>query len=153
MRNNKLKIVIDTNIFVNGIIFHEKYTKITNLLKIIGESITKDTIELVFSQDTIGELMYVMKNFAKHYISNEEDQKQILYMISDIIFDSYCVNTKHTKLKVECLDPTDNMFLKCAVQSKANYIISNDIKSGLHKIKDKFKVVTADELVKLFEDK
>ena len=151
MRNNKLKIVVDTNIFINGMIFSDKNKDCDDLILKIYDMIEINKIaELVFSQDTIGELIYVMKNMVKHNIDSTEKQLEFLHAILDLIYISYTVNTSNTKLKVECLDPTDNMFLKCAVQSKANYIISNDIKSGLHKIKDKFKVVTADEFVKLF---
>ena len=151
MRNNKTKIIIDTNIFVNGIVFSDKHLDCTKLLQYVGEAIDIGKVELVFSQDTIGELIYVMKNMVKHNIDSTEQRLEFLHSILDLIYISYSVNTRRTILKVVCLDPTDNMFLKCAIQSKANYIVSNDIKSGLHKIKDKFKVVTADEFMKLFK--
>lgn len=151
MRNNKIKIIIDTNVFVNGIIFADKHLDCTKLLQLIGDAIDTNKAELVFSQDTIGELIYVMKNMVKHNVDSIEQQLEFLHSIIDLIYISYAVNTSNTKLKVECLDSTDNMFLKCAIQSKANYIISNDIKSGLHKIKDKFKVVTASQFIDLFK--
>lgn len=152
MRNNKLKIIVDTNIFINGLIFPNKHKDCDEIIIKIYEMIDiLKTAELVFSQETIGELIYVMNIMVRHNIESNEIQKEFLHSIVDLIHNSYVVNTANTKLKVVCLDPTDNMFLKCAVQAKAHYIISNDIKSGLHKIKGKFKVVTANEFIELFK--
>lgn len=152
MKNNKIKIVVDTNVFVNGMIFSEEYINDTKTLAILLDLIENETIEIVFSQDTIGELMYIMKNKVMHYIK-EEEQISFMSQLVTLFFYSYSVNTEFIYCK-ECKDKKDVMFIKCAIKGRANYIITNDYKSGLFAItKYKFKTINCEELIKLVEKK
>jgi putative PIN family toxin of toxin-antitoxin system len=118
------------------------------VLDIVINLIGKDEAEIVFSQDTVGELMYVMKNKITHYI-NEDDQLEFMNAISSLFFYSYTVNTECTKISETIKDKNDVMFLKCAKQSRANYIVSDDFKSGMHDVKT-VKVVGSKDFVSIF---
>jgi putative PIN family toxin of toxin-antitoxin system len=151
MRNNKTKMVIDTNVFVNSMIFPYEYTDDTDTLDLLLTLIGNDKIELVFSQDTIGELLYIMKNKIKHYINKE---KHLSYMnkLMTIFYYSYSVNTENTNAP-KCQDAKDDMFLKCVIQSHASYLISNDFKSGMSVVQGlNCKVLSSNQFVELYNN-
>lgn len=153
MRNNKIKIIVDTNVFINGMIFPEEYINDGKVFDIVLNLIDKNKIELVFSQETIGELIYLMKNFIKYNIKDINNQFEFLHGIIDLIYENYSINTEHTVCE-KCDDPKDDMFIECAFQSRADYIITNDYKSGMFKItKYKFKVVNCEDFIKMFDNK
>lgn len=133
MKNNKIKIVVDTNIFINAFIFPDDYPNDVDCWERIFNLINDEMAELVFSQDTIGELLYIMKNKVLNYIYDEVERVSILNSIVTMFLYSYSVNTERT-IAPKCNDKKDDMFLKCAVQGRASYIISNDFKSGMHDI-------------------
>ncbi|WP_066190712.1 PIN domain-containing protein [Gracilibacillus timonensis] len=60
------KIVIDTNIFIDAW-FDNDYA-----CQEIMQPIYDRRILLLFSQETIGELIYITKNFARHTFHSEE---------------------------------------------------------------------------------
>lgn len=149
MRNNKVKIVIDTNVFINGLIFPFEYKYDKDIINILFNLIDEEKIELVFSQDTIGELVYIFKNKVKHYIAKEEWEMYMCQIII-IFLRAYSVNTTYTKTP-RCIDPNDNMFLKCAKQSYAKYLISNDLKSKMSKVKSPYTtVLTSKEFLNIY---
>jgi predicted nucleic acid-binding protein len=48
----------------------------------------------------------------------------------------------------------DDMFVKCAVKGEADYLITDDIKSGMHVIShDHLMVITSKEFVHTYEKK
>lgn len=147
MQNNKTKIVVDTNVFIRGIILQDSYEDDSNAIDILSNLLENNKIELVFSQDTIGELIYMVKNIVKHKFTNP--QKREIYMNQMVILflEGYSINTSHT-VAPRCSDPNDNMFLKCAVQSQAKYIISDDLKSKMQDIDlGSTEVLTSEEFI------
>ena len=147
---NRLKIVVDTNIFIDGLFsFEEEDNKYC--VKIIN-MINSKQFYLLFSQDTIGELIYVAKNFARHNINNIYDRVSLLQYLIELFYFSKSVNTSHT-ISPEINDKYDDMFLKCAIEGDADYLISDDLNSGMHGI-DKlgFKVLSARDFCKMIED-
>jgi predicted nucleic acid-binding protein len=129
----KLKLVIDTNIFIKKFFFESKYYHCKTLLDIITNN---ENIDLVFTQDTIGELFYVSKLMINNINNmNYEDGLELINKISKIFYDSIIVNTLNT-IAPKCNDEFDDMFLKCYVESNADYILTDDFKSGMNKIKN-----------------
>ncbi|MDD2361941.1 MAG: putative toxin-antitoxin system toxin component, PIN family [Oscillospiraceae bacterium] len=144
---NSVKVVLDTNIFINGL-FNDSVS-----CSQILDCIDKRTIRLYFSQDTIGELFYVIKNFARNQIDSPEEREDLLHNISDLFLYSMSVNTKNTETK-KSKDKYDDMFIECAETGKVNYLISDDIKSGLHEMQfEKFKVLNSIDFVKTLEER
>lgn len=66
-------------------------------------------------------------------------------------FYASAVNTLETEFE-KTNDEFDDMFLKCAIEANADYLVSDDLRSGLHD-KDgyQFDVVTSKEFVELCE--
>jgi len=148
MRYKPPKIVLDTNIFINGLFSSEEdneYIKIMNM-------VDNKQIYLLFSQDTIGELVYVAKNFARYNIIDIKNRILLLQYIMESFYYSTSVNTINT-VTPEINDKFDSMFLKCAMKGKADYLISDDFKSGMHDV-DKlgFKVLSARDFCEMVKD-
>ena len=145
----KSKVVIDTNIFINGWFFSEEHTSCQSIMNLIDNK----QILLLFSQDTIGELLYLVKNFARYNIDNIQTRISILQSVSELFYYATSINTMNTKCPF-IKDKYDKMFVKCAIKGKADYIISNDYKSGMHNLKNiKTKIVSSEQFVKLFDDR
>lgn len=135
---SKPKVVLDTNIFINGWLFAEDHGSCSQIMDMIDNR----KIQLLFAQDTIGELVYVTKNFARHNIDDVNLQISLLQRVMELFYYSTSINTMDTK-SLPIADKYDSMFLKCAIEGKADYLVSDDFKSGMHEIvNDSFQVVS-----------
>lgn len=144
MAKGKNKVIIDTNIFIYG-----WFSEDSNCIKIL-DMISDRKIQLLFSQETIGELVYVTKNFVRHNIPDKSDQIEMLKDLMMLFYYGTSVNTIGATIN-SINDEYDEMFLKCAIKGKADYLISNDFKSGMHEYKG-IKVVSSKQFVDEFED-
>lgn len=142
----KIRIVVDTNIFINSW-FSSKHLYCDAVIDLIS----KNEAQLLFSQDTIGELFYVIKNIVLHLFDDNKDRLEYLYYLSCIFLDSISVNT----LEIECpklYDPFDEMFLKTAIKGEADFIISNDFRSGIHSIQiEGLRILSAEDFISVYE--
>ena len=49
-------------------------------------------------------------------------------------------------------DPFDEMFLKTAIKGEADFIVSNDFRSGIHNIQiEGLKILSAEDFVSVYE--
>lgn len=111
------KAVVDTNVFVSGVIKEESPSG--NLIKLWKES----RFILVTSPEIIGEIVKVLDypKIRKKYHVGKNQVKALLdriYLKSEIVEGTYSLE----KLK----DATDNMFLACAYEGNADYVVSGD---------------------------
>lgn len=143
----KIKVVVDTQIFIRSW-FNDKYVCCDTIMTLLDT----DKLKLVSSRDTIGELFYVTKNFATHIFKNDKDtQLKYMNMVAELFLDSVSINTKKTECQ-EIKDKSDMMFLKSAIESNADYLISDDKKSGLHGVElDGTKIVTSEDFIKIYD--
>jgi putative PIN family toxin of toxin-antitoxin system len=148
-KRSKPRVVIDTNVFIDGLLgFKDSSERIMELFRDIK-------ITVIFSQDTIGEFVYVSKIIAKKYIKDIHDRMEFLNYIMYIFYHSQSINTidQNIKLMVRCKDERDDMFLDCAFYGHADYLITDDIKSGLHEIDlEGLTILTSDEFMKLITE-
>jgi len=144
---NKPKVVVDTNIFIDGLFSFEDNEYCVKIMNMIDNN----QLRLLFAQDTIGELIYVVKNFARHNIDNVKERIILLQNIVQSFYYSTSVNTSHTK-SPEINDKYDSMFLKCAIEGKTDYLISDDLSSGMHEFEELgFKVMNAKDFCNMIE--
>ena len=108
-----LKIVLDTNVLVSAAIIQGKQFELLKLAK-LGE------IKIILSPQIIEEFKEVISRerfgFSKEKIN--EAVRQILEIAEIII--------PKQKLDIVKDDLADNIILECALEAKANYIISGD---------------------------
>lgn len=143
MVKSKPKVVVDTNIFIYGWFGDNTYCD-----KILDMIDNRD-IQLLFSQDTIGELVYITKNFARYNLHKTEEKIAALQAIMILFYYGASVNTLGTKCP-SLNDPQDEKFLKCAIKGEADYLITDDFKHGMKNI-GTIKIVSSEEFIKLFD--
>jgi putative PIN family toxin of toxin-antitoxin system len=121
-----IKVVLDANIFVSSIIVPKG-----NSAQII-DLIVKEKIELIISQSILEEVRRVL--FYPHIQKrHQHNDKRIYEFIKDW---ARIAKFAPGKVKIDAIkdDPTDNKYLECAVEGKANYIVSGD--KHLKKLKE-----------------
>jgi hypothetical protein len=117
-RERPVKAVIDTNVLVSGL-FAESGS-IAELMELWVD----ERFELVTSEEILSELYRVLHKptIQEHFNPSEDDIIEYL----DIIREKATIAPglyQTDKLKK---DPTDNIFLACALEAKAEFIISGD---------------------------
>ena len=108
----KKKIVIDTNNLISALGWEG------NSRDLLRKVIDKE-YEFIISIKQLEELKNVL-DYPKFRFSEDQKRKflEIIFKIAIII---------ETKLKLDvCADKKDNMLLECAVEGKADYLISGD---------------------------
>jgi len=104
----KRKVVLDTNVFVS-ILKKGRLRRILNLW-------LDEKFDLVTSDEIIKELLKRPKfNFSLDEIEE----------LGDLLFEKALVYNPQIKLNV-CTDANDNKFVECAVEGKADGIVSGD---------------------------
>ncbi len=114
----KLKAVIDTNLFVSGL-----FSQNTVSSRLQDHWINMDFI-LVTSIDIIKEVNRVMHypRIQDRFNPNPETLKHFFRLI----FRKAIITKDRYKTDRITDDPTDNKFLACALEGKADYVLSRD---------------------------
>ena len=113
-----IKALIDTNILVSGLFAETgRIAELMNLWVNGG-------FELVTSEEILDELYRVFHkpSIQKHFNPSEEEIMEYLTIIKERALTTY--NLYQTdKIKK---DPSDNKFLSCALEARADFIVSGD---------------------------
>ncbi|MDA3898266.1 MAG: putative toxin-antitoxin system toxin component, PIN family [Desulfobacteraceae bacterium] len=115
---HKLKAVIDTNLFISGMFSRDSVSA-----KLQNHWINLDFI-LVTSIDIIKEI-----NRVFHYPRIQDrfhPKEETLRRFFKLIFRKALITKDRYKTDRITNDPTDNKFLACALEGKADYIVSRD---------------------------
>jgi len=112
------RAVIDTNVMVSVAFAKE------GLAKKLRDMIADDVFILVASKDILAELYRVLHypHILKRFKPSKEDVDEFIGLIVE---HSEFTRGKYQLNKIQD-DPADNMFLACALEGKADYIISRD---------------------------
>jgi len=108
-----LKVVLDTNVLISAILFGGKPRQIL-------EKAIRGDIRLCLSEPIQEELKGVLQRSKFDY-----SPEMIQFILTELIGIADFVNPSET-LNVVLEDPEDNRILECAVEAKANYIVSGD---------------------------
>lgn len=114
----KIRAVIDTNVFVSGIISPKGAPR-----KILDQA-KKDIFKVVSSISINHEILNVLHRdyiYTKYNLTEQiiDDISTFLYEGTILTEDKYAVS----KIKK---DPEDNKFIACALEGEADYIVSGD---------------------------
>jgi len=134
----KLKIVVDTNIFLSGLL--NKFgapAKLINYLR-------KDAFELVLSGEVLDEYTGVIFEF-KNNISIEDAVELFLMIIQKSKF--VIPTEKHDV----CRDKDDNKFFDRAIAGLTDYIVTKNIKHFPKKVYGDIKIAKIREFLKILE--
>jgi uncharacterized protein len=110
----RLRIVIDTNIFISSILFKGEANKLVDLWQ-------KDKFLFLMSPEILKEYINVLSS-PKFKLTGDEIRhiihKELLPFVSSLVVEA--------KLNIIETDPSDNEFLSLAAEGKADYIVSGD---------------------------
>lgn len=145
----RIRAVVDTNIFLYALT-DEIETSCTKLVDLINNR----EIDVVFAQDTFGELIYMMKHTLRHshIVTQKQDRLKILNNYTNLFYNSLSYKTNDV-LCPKINDELDEMFIKCAIKSKADFLISDDFSSGMHSLMIlKTKIVSSQDFMSFYEN-
>lgn len=119
----EIRVVVDTNVFIGA-----WFDEIKSCMDIIDLIDNGDIIPL-FSLDTMGEAFYMIRKFAIEQDPLEKALEKVK-LLSEFMFYGESIYTKETETE-DCYDSDDTIFVKCAIKGKADYLITNDWRSGM----------------------
>lgn len=108
-----LRVVLDTNVLISAILFGGKPRQIL-------EKAIRGEIRLCLSEPILEELKGVLQRSKFNYSA-----EMIQFILTELTGIADFVNPSET-INVVLEDPEDNRILECAVEAKANYVISGD---------------------------
>jgi len=130
------KVVIDTNIYISAIFWNGKPREVIDLGR-------DGKITIFTSLDIENEIAGKLKTTFK---LAEEDVNQIL-----LDFSTFTLPIRIRKQLIAVQDdPDDNKFIECAVECKANYIISGDRHLLNLKEYEGIKLIKSSDFLKVF---
>lgn len=136
-----IRIVADTNILISSIFWRG------NPYKILIECI-KGEVKILISKEILQEVEKILLREKKFKFTKND----VLLYMKILLKNSELINPVE-KLSVIKKDSADNRVLECALEGKANYIVSGD--RHLLELKDfrGIQIVTAKEMVDILESK
>ena len=137
----KAKVVIDTNIFVSALLKPQSKERYIYKLALNGQ------IQLFISAPMLTELARVV-DYPKFEIDPLE-KESFLKNVSRV---ASFVEPKR-QITIIKADPPDNRILECAVESRADYIITGDKHLKSLKHYSETKIVCPSEFLKIWETK
>lgn len=139
-KNPEVKVVLDTNVYISAVLFGRKPEEIRRLSQ-------EGKIELLVSEAIIAEVAEVLRR------KFDWESWQISQIINEIRETTTLVIPNQTLSVIE-KDEDDNRILECAVEGKAQYIISGD-KSHLLPLKEYqgIKILSPDQFLREMEYK
>ena len=138
-----LKIVLDTNVLVSALINpHGKPAQILNY-------VFENKIRLFTSPSIIEELERVLSypKLVKRHGLVKEELKEFVF---DLLSIMSLVEEKET-IEVIMEDPSDNKYLSCAFNTKADFIVSGDVHLLNLKEYEGIPIITLAQLLEIME--
>ena len=134
-----LKVVTDTNTLISAFISNGNEYQILKLAKL-------KKVRLILSYEILWEFEEVIKR-SKFGFSKEQIERAIeqVKSISDIM-------EPNIKLEVIKEDPDDNKVIECALEGKADYIVSGDTHLLDLKQYNGIKILTSTELLQMLKE-
>jgi putative PIN family toxin of toxin-antitoxin system len=107
------RVVLDTNVIISAFFWKGHPRKVYDLAR-------ERKIIMLISRDAEDEFICVL-GYSKFGLT----PKEILPFVKNLRSNTELVQTS-SKLSIVAADSTDNIFLECAIDGKADYIISGD---------------------------
>jgi len=143
MKNN-IRVVLDTNVLVSGLITprgsspHQIYLKFK-----------EQKFLLLTSAGILGEVEDVINrpHLVKKYQLSQNERRKMIKELIDLSF----VVSEANDIKVILSDPDDDKFISCAIFGKADYLVSGD--NHLLKLNgyQDLKIITPKEFVEMLD--
>lgn len=127
---DKIKVVVDTNVFINAIFHNDKACK-----KILQYN-NENKIQFCFNEYTNKELYYIIGELLQKTMK-KIDTARMLSRFGKMMYSVEKV--EHQTRTNYCVDKSDNNFIDCCIDGKVNYLITSDI--HIEDVRDKIKEI------------
>jgi len=115
----RLRVVVDTNNLVKSVLTKESSSNNRRLVEIWKAG----KFQIIASEKTLRELEIVLDYpRVKKRLGESEEGKELL----DLLRGNAVIVGGQAKVSADLGDPKDEMFLACALEGKADYVISAD---------------------------
>jgi putative PIN family toxin of toxin-antitoxin system len=114
----KLRAVVDTNLFISGLFGKDTLSATLQDLWINREFELATSIEILREVSRVLQYPRIRERF--------HPKNETIRRFFRLIFRKAVVTKGLYKIDRITTDPTDNMFLACAMEAKANFIVSRD---------------------------
>ena len=113
MPANKIRVIVDTNIWISSLIGRQLFS--------LRELLSYPSIELVMTERLMQEVLLVAQRpkFAKYFKSDD------LIQLRDWM-EQNMVNVPLGEIPARCRDPKDDYLLELAIRANAIYLVSGD---------------------------
>lgn len=109
-----MRVAIDTNVLVSGMLGSPTCRRILSWF-------AEGKFILVISDVLLGELKFVLKRPFFQFLVDAKEKEELIESI-----ESLAVFAKPRLAIALCRDPQDNKILECAIEAKADCIVSGD---------------------------
>ena len=133
-----MRIVIDINVLISGIIFGGKPSKIIELL--FGKKIS-----VFASPEMVDEYKRIYGELGERYAKRTHNE-------SNEIINSMNILPSHSHIEA-CRDPDDNKFIECAIDNRCIYIVSGDKDLLVLEQYEDIGILTVSEFLEQYEKK
>ena len=113
--SNKLRVVIDTNVFISSILFRGR-------LEVLVQNWKNGTFDFLLSKEVLNEYIRVL-----HYPKFEITPIEIKEIIDEELLPFITPVVTHANIKAVKKDPADDKFFSLAIDGKADVIVSGDV--------------------------
>ena len=140
LMKQELKIVLDSNVWISGLIWEGKPGQILRAAQY-------NKLRILISEEIIAEISRVLKypKLKNDYEPAGLSREDIIALIVKLAI----VIQVTEKVDVVYEHPADNKFIECALAGKANYVITGDkhiLKIGAYK---KIKILTVSDFLQI----
>lgn len=109
-----MKVVLDTNIFISLLLGSPQTIKVKNALE-------NDQAIFILSPELRDELLDVIDRPKFNRIISTNDKKDLI-----VLLDEKAIIVNPVRKVNDCRDAKDNIVLECALQGKADFIVTGD---------------------------
>ena|SRR3989338_1911819 len=109
-----MRAVIDTNVFVSGLLGSGACRKLYLSLK-------EGTFIIMTSEILLEELEFVIGRPKFHLLINSEERKEVISFVR-----SHALSVRPKEKVNICRDTKDNKVLECALEAEVDFIVSGD---------------------------
>jgi uncharacterized protein len=134
-----IRVVLDTNVLISGLLFKGKLARIVGLWQ-------KGKIVPIISKETFEELRTVLE-YPKFSLSHVE----IKSLIEHEILPYFEVVNVSKHVKGACRDPGDDKFISCAISANADGIVTGDKDLSDMKKYRAVRIIHASDFIKMFD--
>ncbi|MFH0868695.1 MAG: putative toxin-antitoxin system toxin component, PIN family [archaeon] len=138
-----LRLVLDTNIIISGLLWQGKEFELLKKIE-AGKALLLVNLEILAELHKVLHYEHIQKLILKASLTDEQLFGKIVSMSHIVVGQKLSISA--------CRDLEDNKFLECAINGKANFIVSGDEDLLILKQYESIPIITTVQILDQFSD-